>query len=109
MFGGFSSRFWMLRKHINSMDRSKLMTIPFYNWECITIELEFRFIDIVIKDMTQMDCFIKFLIYTLRTIDGKRGTANPILQSLYEKQSLGKELGDNVQDKIRQHNEYMIF
>jgi len=80
LYGGFSSRFWMLRKHINSLDRSKLELVPFYNWECITLELEFRDVDIVIKDMGEMDVFLKFLIYTLRTIDGKRGTANGILE-----------------------------
>jgi len=37
VFGGFSSRFWMLRKHINSMDEAKLKDLPFFCWECITI------------------------------------------------------------------------
>ena len=37
-YGGFSSRFWLLRKHINSMACSKMDTIPFYCWECITLE-----------------------------------------------------------------------
>lgn len=83
----------MLRKHINSMDRQKLVTIPFHNWECITLELDFRYIDIVIEDMSQMDCFLKFLIYTLRTIDGKRGSANAILQNMYETQTKWRDLG----------------
>jgi hypothetical protein len=48
LYGGFSSRFWMLRKHINSMERQKLCTIPFHNWECITLELQYRDVDIVI-------------------------------------------------------------
>ena len=37
-FGGFSSRFWMLRKHINSMDRETLKTVPFFCWDCIVLE-----------------------------------------------------------------------
>ena len=38
IFGGFSSRFWTLRKHINSqqpMDHEK--NLPFYCWDAITI------------------------------------------------------------------------
>ena len=93
VYGGFTSRFWMLRKHINSMDRQKLVTIPFHNWECITLELEFRFIDLVIEDMSEMDCFLKYLIYTLRTIDGKRNSANSILKNMDETQIKGRDLG----------------
>lgn len=36
-FGGFSSRFLMLRKHINSLPCYELDKQPFYSWECITI------------------------------------------------------------------------
>ena len=38
LYGGFSSRFWMLRKHINSMDRENLKTLPFFCWDCIVLE-----------------------------------------------------------------------
>ena len=31
-FGGLNSRFWILRKHINSMSHKELATIPFYSW-----------------------------------------------------------------------------
>lgn len=37
VYGGNSSRFWALRKHINSMQKFELMDLPFYCWECITI------------------------------------------------------------------------
>lgn len=109
LYGGFSSRFWMLRKHINSLDRAKLELVPFYNWECITLELEFRDVDIVIKDIGQMDVFLKFLIYTLRTIDGKRGTAEAILRQTLEKQTRGRNAGYALQDSLKKHNEHLIF
>ena len=32
IFGGLSARFWMLRKHINSMSIEKLSRLPFYSW-----------------------------------------------------------------------------
>lgn len=50
MFGGFSSRFWMLRKHINSMQIEEMNKLPFYNWECITLEVDDRAVDLVIQD-----------------------------------------------------------
>ena len=49
---GMSSRFWMLRKHINMMDIklfSNEKLIPFYAWECITVHLKNRDVDLVIR------------------------------------------------------------
>jgi hypothetical protein len=39
VYGGMSSRFWCLRKHINTMDLRAVKTgkVPFYSWECITL------------------------------------------------------------------------
>lgn len=37
LFGGVSSRFWMLRKHINTLDDAELKSLPFYSWQCITL------------------------------------------------------------------------
>ena len=49
-FGGIDSRFWMLRKHFNSMSQKELDLVPFHNWQCITIQTRARDINIVIKD-----------------------------------------------------------
>ncbi len=32
IFGGIDSRFWMLRKHFNSMSHVELDLVPFHNW-----------------------------------------------------------------------------
>ena len=32
LFGGVSSRFWMLRKHINMLSDAELKALPFYSW-----------------------------------------------------------------------------
>ena len=82
IFGGFSSRFWMLRKHINSMDRVKIEQLPFFSWECISIEIKDRKIDLVIRDENHMNLLLKFLIYHLETIDGKRHSARPVIAGL---------------------------
>lgn len=65
IYGGSSSRFWMLRKHINSFARNELHKVPFFNWNCITLRLDRRDVDLVIKDDDQMAIFVKFLIYSL--------------------------------------------
>ena len=61
-FGGFSSRFWMTRKHINSMDRENLKAVPFYCWECLSLELKYRALDLVIRDEFQMMLLLDFLV-----------------------------------------------
>jgi hypothetical protein len=43
-----------------------------------------RSIDLVIKDWKSMDIFIKFLIWSLRTIDGKKKTAVALLNAQNE-------------------------
>lgn len=51
MVGGASSRFWMLRKHINTIENDKIgksTQNPFYSWECMTIKLKSRDVDIII-------------------------------------------------------------
>ena len=38
-----------------------------------------RSIDLVVKDMKSMDIFIRFLIWSLKTLDGKKKTAVALL------------------------------
>ena len=49
MFGGISSRFWCLRKHVNSLNQEELKNVPFFNWNCITINCKDRDVDLVIN------------------------------------------------------------
>ena len=52
VFGGLSSRFWLFRKHINCMPREKSIkesSYPFFAWECITLHLKHRDVDLVIR------------------------------------------------------------
>lgn len=37
LFGGMNARFWMLRKHFNSLSLDELKYVPFYSWQCITL------------------------------------------------------------------------
>lgn len=76
IFGGTSSRFWLLRKHFNLMKLEELREVPFFSWECITLKLKDRDVDLVIRDDQQMNKLLKFLIHKLRTVDGTSGSAN---------------------------------
>ena len=39
IFGGQTSRFWVLRKHITTIASEDLHRLQFFSWECITIQL----------------------------------------------------------------------
>lgn len=80
IYGGCSSRFWMLRKHINSLPKKEHKNLPFHAWECLTIQLVHRNVDLVIRSEKEMSMLLKILVTSLETIDGTTGTARPILQ-----------------------------
>ena len=83
VFGGVHSRFWMLRKYFNSLNREQLNNrIPFYSWECISLCLPHRDIDIVIRDHSHMNKFLKFLIFALKTFDGEKNSAVKLIDTL---------------------------
>lgn len=48
IYGGFNCRFWMVRKHVILKVGKECENLPFYNWECISLELNHRTIDLVI-------------------------------------------------------------
>ena len=72
VFGPFQSRFWMLRKHINSSDP---VDMPFFAWECITISTASRDTDFVVKNERDMLNLLALLIFSLESNDGTRGSA----------------------------------
>ena len=84
IFGGFNSRFWMLRKHVNMTPSGELNNLPFYCWNCITLLLPHRCgdVDLVIKSETHMRIIIKLLVHSLRTINGHKDTALVIIEQL---------------------------
>lgn len=84
IFCGLSSRFWLQRKHIISMSEQEIGDIPFYSWQCLTLNLEHRDVDLVIYDEKDMQIFLRFLIQSLETIDGNRNTSEGILKTLNE-------------------------
>ena len=83
LYGGFSSRFWMLRKHVNSLNNEQLDSLPFFNWECISLELQNRSVDLVIKEQPKMNMLLRYLIHTLRSIDGIKGSGEQAIKHIY--------------------------
>lgn len=82
IYGGFSSRFWMLRKHVNSISDEDFNARPFYSWQCITLCLSRREVDLVIPDEAELTKLLKFLIVKLQTLDGNSSSAVPILSAM---------------------------
>ena len=77
----------MLRKHINTMENEDLRDhgLPFYSWECITLQLSDRDVYIVIRNEKLMAGFIKLLIYFLQTVDGNKDSAIGLKDALVRK------------------------
>lgn len=64
----------MYRKHMNAFGPEKYLDeskIPFLSWQCITLQLKHRDVDLVIKDQTEMDHLLKLLVYEMNTLDGR--------------------------------------
>jgi hypothetical protein len=59
--------------------------IPFFSWQCITLQLVHRDVDLVLKNQEDMDHLLKFLIYEMNTINGKRDSGLKLQQLLVEK------------------------
>jgi len=116
IFGGLSSRFWMLRKHINSLDSDSIKKLPFYCWNCITLVMKHRYVDLVIKNEDDMNILLKFLIYTLKTADGNRNSAPPIIEALncqkineYKTQFNKESISKKKEIEIIRFNEYNVY
>lgn len=82
VFGPFTSRFWLMRKHINQTTDLDLNTsAPFYAWDCLTLQTRNKGdVYLIIRDEKNMVRVLKFLIYSLRTVDGRRGTAQKLIE-----------------------------
>ena len=52
------------------MDKKKISNLTFFSWNCITLQLKKRELNLVIKSDSDMKMFIKFLVYTLNSLNG---------------------------------------
>jgi len=72
----------MMRKHFLNMDTKELTNnCPFYSWDCITLQIKNKGdLYLIIKNEHCMSQLLKFLIYSLETADGTRGTLVPLIK-----------------------------
>jgi hypothetical protein len=84
IYGGMSSRFWMLRKHIISIGKEDFETVPFNSWNCLTLQMSNRDIDLVIRNDDEMEKVLKFLIYNMKTLDGSKNSALKLIKAMRE-------------------------
>ena len=64
------------------LKKVRLGKVPFHSWECITLQIGIRDINLVIKNEKRMDQFIKLLIHSLNTVDGNKDSAVKIKEAL---------------------------
>lgn len=80
VYGGFSSRFWMLRKHVNSIDMKTIKDsdMPFFSWQCLTLNMKHRDVDVVIQDDKDMEDFITLITWSIKSVNNSRDSAKSI-------------------------------
>lgn len=59
-------------------------SMPFFAWQCLSLKLNHRDVDLVIKNQKEQNNLVKYLLYNLNTIDGNVNSANGIM-NLMEK------------------------
>jgi hypothetical protein len=103
IYGGLSSRFWMMRKQLNYIKKKSEINHPFYSWQCISLQLDHRDIDLVIKDDKEMAMFLRLLAFSLVTLDGKRDSAQPLINALLEREIklIQKETGKGFVSPVK--------
>ena len=58
--------------------RHKNDMVPFKSWECISLQLGNRDIDLVIPNQNDMDDLIAVVVKNMNTVDGNQGSAQVI-------------------------------
>ena len=76
--------------------------MPFYSWECLTLCLKDREVDLVIPNEPDMERLLKYLIWNTKTIDGCKNSAVKILNKM-QKQSTKSTTDAAIQ------NEHLLF
>lgn len=66
---------------MNQLTNPELLNVSFHAWNCITLQVKNKGdVYLIIKNEDVLSQFIKFLIYSLETMDGIRGTARSFIK-----------------------------
>ena len=86
---------------------------PFFAWQCLTLYIKGRCVDLVIKEQNDMDLLLGFLVHALHTIDGVRNSAHFYVEAstFYEVQKREKLLNKKTKVmrkliQLKPHEEY---
>ena len=52
------------------MSKNELYYVPFYSWQCLTLQLNHRDVDLVITDEKDMEHLLMYLIFKIRATNG---------------------------------------
>jgi len=91
----------MLRKHMICYDHPEVANgrAQFYAWQCVTLQLTHREVDLVIKKESEMDAFLLVLIHGMNTCDGNKGSAERVKLNLMRKKELAMKREMNLKNK----------
>ena len=56
-------------------DENVQCVFPFFAWQCLTLHISGRSVDLVIKNQDDMNLLLNFFVMELNTIDGMRNSA----------------------------------
>lgn len=59
--------------------------MPFYAWECVTLVLKDREIDLVIPNEQRMNQFLKLISYKIQALDGTKDSAVKLKNEIFKK------------------------
>jgi hypothetical protein len=105
----------MMRKHFLTQKVKIMKNFPFYSWECITILLPQRQVNLIIRDQKSMNALLQFLIFRLKTIDGQKNSGIKVIEELVRQKvkELGKEPSSSelqeIELKIRHQLARQVF
>lgn len=68
--------------NVQNVSRTQNGKAAFYAWQCITIQLRNREVDLVIPDDKDMDDLIEVLVEAMNTVDGNKDSAKPIQRAI---------------------------
>ena len=75
--GGLSSRFWFLRKELDQKIK-KGEDLPFYSWQCLTLQTADREIDLVISNEKEYDDILVVLVHAMLYREQRAGPSSEV-------------------------------
>ena len=102
-----------MRKHF-ICDLEKQKKMPYSSWQCISLKLDTRDVDLVIKNERNQNKLVKYLLYKMKSIDGRVNSASKIISmmdqsdiALYQRKI--KDLPKSLLTKIRLKNRLKVL